>query len=134
MLRSASTGRFLSEYGPQEDKQKGIRAYVAAVIHSKSLSEIEMLPYAMLVVDHSRNGYIIALEDVDHLPDVEILSLAQKYNAEDVLMMPGRIIIPGFIDTHAHAPQYAFTGTGMHLPLLKWSVPTVILLHHHYTF
>jgi guanine deaminase len=32
----------------------------------------------------------------------------------------GSLILPGFIDGHAHAPQYAFTGTGMGLPLLEW--------------
>eukprot|EP01102_Stenamoeba_stenopodia_P004903 TRINITY_DN1539_c0_g1_i1.p1 TRINITY_DN1539_c0_g1~~TRINITY_DN1539_c0_g1_i1.p1 ORF type:complete len:525 (-),score=114.10 TRINITY_DN1539_c0_g1_i1:25-1599(-) len=29
-------------------------------------------------------------------------------------------LIPGFIDCHAHAPQYAQMGTGLDLPLLKW--------------
>lgn len=31
-----------------------------------------------------------------------------------------KIIIPGFIDGHAHAPQYSFVGIGMHLDLMKW--------------
>lgn len=35
-------------------------------------------------------------------------------------MKPSQLILPGFIDTHAHAPQFAFTGTGHELPLLKW--------------
>jgi len=29
-------------------------------------------------------------------------------------------LIPGFVDCHAHAPQYAQMGTGLELPLLKW--------------
>jgi guanine deaminase len=28
-------------------------------------------------------------------------------------------MIPGFVDTHIHASQYTFSGTGR-LPLLKW--------------
>ena len=32
---------------------------------------------------------------------------------------PG-FIIPGFMDSHIHAPQYSFTGTGYDLPLLQW--------------
>jgi len=28
--------------------------------------------------------------------------------------------MPGLVDTHIHAPQYVFTGTGYDLPLLKW--------------
>lgn len=31
-----------------------------------------------------------------------------------------QIILPGFIDTHIHAPQYAFSGCGLDLPLLEW--------------
>lgn len=72
------------------------------------------------VVDHDKDGLILALEDVEHLGEEEILQKVQQLGAPEVLDMSGRIIIPGFIDTHAHAPQYAFTGTGMNLPLLKW--------------
>ena len=28
--------------------------------------------------------------------------------------------MPGFVDTHIHAPQYQFTGTGYDLQLLDW--------------
>ncbi len=31
-----------------------------------------------------------------------------------------RILIPGLVDLHVHAPQYAFRGTGMDLELLDW--------------
>ena len=34
--------------------------------------------------------------------------------------------VPGFIDTHVHAPQYQFTGTATDLPLMQWL--------QHYTF
>ena len=27
---------------------------------------------------------------------------------------------PGLIDTHVHAPQYKFTGTGTDVPLMEW--------------
>ncbi len=32
----------------------------------------------------------------------------------------GRLIIPGLVDLHLHAPQYGFCGTGMDLELLEW--------------
>lgn len=32
----------------------------------------------------------------------------------------GYIVIPGFVDTHVHAPQYVFTGYGNDLPLFQW--------------
>lgn len=28
--------------------------------------------------------------------------------------------IPGLVDTHIHAPQYSYAGTGLDLPLLQW--------------
>lgn len=28
--------------------------------------------------------------------------------------------MPGLVDTHIHAPQYAFAGTRVDLPLLQW--------------
>lgn len=31
-----------------------------------------------------------------------------------------QFLIPGFVDTHIHAPQYVFTGTGYDVPLLQW--------------
>ena len=32
----------------------------------------------------------------------------------------GNLIIPGMVDLHLHAPQYAYRGTKMDLPLLDW--------------
>ena len=37
-----------------------------------------------------------------------------------ILDCRGKLILPGFVDAHCHAPQYMFTGTGMDLPLLQW--------------
>lgn len=28
--------------------------------------------------------------------------------------------MPGLVDTHIHAPQYSYAGTGLDLPLLEW--------------
>ncbi|EKX54139.1 hypothetical protein GUITHDRAFT_156924 [Guillardia theta CCMP2712] len=30
------------------------------------------------------------------------------------------MLVPGFIDTHIHAPQYSYTGTATDLPLMDW--------------
>ena len=30
------------------------------------------------------------------------------------------LILPGLVDLHLHAPQYAFTGLGMDMELLEW--------------
>ncbi|TYZ66862.1 hypothetical protein PybrP1_012740 [[Pythium] brassicae (nom. inval.)] len=43
--------------------------------------------------------------------------VAYKCNLVD---LGDRLLVPGFVDGHAHAPQYSFVGVGMHLPLLDW--------------
>ena len=41
----------------------------------------------------------------------------QAYPVEDCR---GKLIIPGLVDLHIHAPQYPFRGLKMDLPLLPW--------------
>lgn len=31
-----------------------------------------------------------------------------------------QFLLPGLVDTHIHAPQYAFTGTATDIPLMEW--------------
>jgi len=47
-------------------------------------------------------------------------AVKQALQVDAVIDHRGKIIIPGFVDAHCHAPQYVFTGTGMDLPLLNW--------------
>ncbi|KAJ3088904.1 hypothetical protein HK102_007669, partial [Quaeritorhiza haematococci] len=35
-------------------------------------------------------------------------------------LKPRQFLLPGFVDTHIHAPQYVYTGTGYDLPLMQW--------------
>lgn len=97
-------------------------AYRAAIIHSTSMTSLDMLPDALLVVDQDRGGIILDLIELEDHTEDKIAEIAARAGAKELVHLFDRIIMPGFIDTHAHAPQYAFTGTGMHLPLLKWWV------------
>ena len=38
----------------------------------------------------------------------------------EILDYTGKIIIPGLVDLHLHAPQYSYCGTAMDLELLDW--------------
>lgn len=38
----------------------------------------------------------------------------------DVTLPPNSILVPGFIDTHIHAPQWTQRGVGLDLPLDQW--------------
>lgn len=46
--------------------------------------------------------------------------LPQKFAGIKTEDFGDRLIVPGFVDLHTHAPQYAFRGTGMDLQLLEW--------------
>jgi len=74
-----------------------IVAYKANVVHSIALGQLQVLQPGLVGVDG--HGKIVFVLD---------LSLSEQPEA------------PGFIDGHAHAPQYSFIGVGMHLPLLQW--------------
>lgn len=47
-------------------------------------------------------------------------SLPEKYSSYPIQDYTGKLIIPGFTDLHAHAPQYRFRALGMDLELLEW--------------
>lgn len=47
-------------------------------------------------------------------------SVPEKYKGISVVDHSGKIIIPGLVDLHLHAPQYQFRGMGMDMELLQW--------------
>ncbi|CEP14878.1 hypothetical protein [Parasitella parasitica] len=91
--------------------------YYGTIIHSVSIEQVDIIQNGVLVVDatgiivHVERDVADIKEFLDKQPyrDVEIHSLG----AEQFLM-------PGFVDTHAHAPQYMFAGSGMDCQLLDW--------------
>ena len=46
--------------------------------------------------------------------------IPEKYQGLPVKDCGDALIVPGMVDLHAHAPQYAFRGLGMDLELLEW--------------
>ncbi len=77
------------------------------IIFNKSQEELEMI----------RDGFLITKEDVivgvcEELPE--------EYRQTEVEDYTGKLILPGFIDLHVHAPQYTFRGLGMNMELLPW--------------
>ncbi len=77
------------------------------IVYTKNPSELTII----------KNGYIVC-EKSKVIGAFE--SLPPQYNNISVIDYGNKIIIPGLIDLHIHAPQYAFRGTGMDLELLDW--------------
>ncbi|KAM9955657.1 hypothetical protein ACTFIW_002297 [Dictyostelium discoideum] len=97
---------------------------ISTVIHSIEIGKVEILPNSLIgidedgVIQHMKSNY----EDLKQLEkDVTMICTDNGINEqESVIDMGNKFLIPGFIDTHAHAPQYHNAGTGTDLPLLKW--------------
>lgn len=71
-------------------------------------------PHRLCTVE---NGYLVSQDGIctgvfDRLPP--------QYAGLPLIDRQGKLIIPGLVDLHIHAPQYAFRGTGMDLELLDW--------------
>lgn len=76
-------------------------------ICTKNASEFSVYPDHYLIAE---NGIIKELCAV----------LPENYANHPVLDYGDRMIIPGFVDLHVHAPQYSYRGLGMDMELLEW--------------
>ena len=77
------------------------------VVYSKTPQELEIV----------ENGYIVYADGVVKGVYAE---LPAEYANDEIADYGDKIIIPGLVDTHIHAPQYAFRGLGMDMELLDW--------------
>lgn len=78
------------------------------LIHSEGLDELGIIENAVIAVD--TEGRIIALEK--NVPRGEVPAVLRAleinaHNAEIRRLDRTEFLIPGFVDTHNHAPQYA---------------------------
>ncbi|KAK6644175.1 hypothetical protein RUM43_000442 [Polyplax serrata] len=90
--------------------------FVGPIIHSISLNNLEFISNGLLVV--SEGKIVTVQKDVENSDEVR-----RRWNIKPdkvYLMQKGQFLIPGFIDTHIHAPQYPNVGLGYDLPLLQW--------------
>ncbi|KAM9331390.1 guanine deaminase [Gastrophryne carolinensis] len=98
-------------------------------IHSTHTCAMEVLENHILGIDSA--GKIIFFEDAQ-----EQTRLSQKWGfLEDKIqeLDKNEFFMPGMIDTHIHAPQYSFIGTGMERPLLEWLQHTTFPVEETYS-
>ena len=77
------------------------------IVYSKNLKEL----------NEYKNSYVICEDGISigvfkDLPD--------KYKNIKIYNYENKLIIPGLVDLHLHAPQYQFIGINMDLELLEW--------------
>ncbi|EFY88551.1 hypothetical protein J3459_017191 [Metarhizium acridum] len=94
-------------------------AFHGVVIHATSLSSLAILDNALLIV--TPTGQIASLE-----ADIPADQVPSKLNSLDSASCPityltrGQFLMPGFVDTHHHAPQWLHRGQGQGLHILEW--------------
>ena len=77
------------------------------ILYSKSLNK----------VSQNEKSYLVC---VDGKSEGVFKNLPTKYKGIKIYDYSGKIIIPGLVDMHLHAPQYSFIGLHMDLKLLDW--------------
>jgi guanine deaminase len=89
------------------------------VIHSLSVSELAVHKDTLLVVE--AGGTIELVEPDVAKAQVPQLLASLGISEKDVRYLEqGQFIIPGFVDTHNHAPQWAQRGLGQSMHILDW--------------
>ncbi|XP_032654044.1 guanine deaminase isoform X2 [Chelonoidis abingdonii] len=85
-------------------------------VHASRSSPMDVLHGHLLGVGD--DGRIMFLEQADQQ---EQLAKKWGFKASDVRELSNHeFFMPGMVDTHIHASQYAFAGTRVDLPLLEW--------------
>lgn len=86
-------------------------------VHSTSENALEILPDKILGI--SPSGKILFIENGES--NQNLLEMQYGFTSKDVIFLkPRQFIMPGLIDTHIHAPQYSFTGTGYDCHVVDW--------------
>ncbi|KAH8354550.1 hypothetical protein KR084_007806 [Drosophila pseudotakahashii] len=86
------------------------------IVHTKSFNDFETFENGFLVVDDG--GKIIGVGH-DFQQWVSSNPVWTKDLAE-VRLTDYQFLMPGFVDCHIHAPQFAQVGLGLDMPLLDW--------------
>ncbi|XP_054280645.1 guanine deaminase [Macrosteles quadrilineatus] len=92
------------------------KLYLGAVIHSQNQNQVTIIPKAVLVVI---DGKVAALEPL--MENSQMGDIISRFEPNMITKLHDtQFIIPGFIDTHIHAPQFPNAGVGYNMPLLEW--------------
>jgi guanine deaminase len=100
-------------------------AFVGTHVRTPTFGDLAISSEQGLILVDTRTGAIAAVVDLaprrgDHATEAA-RKLFSELPEERVTQLSGaQFLMAGFVDGHAHAPQYAFHGTGLDLPLLDW--------------
>ncbi|KAG6900664.1 hypothetical protein C0993_005897 [Termitomyces sp. T159_Od127] len=93
--------------------------FYGAVINPKTLTAYDAFPHCLLSVGPDGNIDWIE-ENVEEHDLQDTLAKKGLVDVNIVTLQPGEFLLPGFIDTHTHAPQLPNLGCGQQYELLEW--------------
>jgi guanine deaminase len=113
-----------------------LRAFFGNFVNSISAQELEIVQATVVIgYGESNHGQILVfraadaadenrMKDDDWLND-EVKAIAREQgipedNVSSTYLEPDQFIIPGFVDTHNHAPQWGQRGLGQGMHILDW--------------
>ncbi|KAI5480674.1 guanine deaminase [Pseudohyphozyma bogoriensis] len=98
--------------------------FTGTFLNPSTNHNLEILENWLVAVDE--NGCITLSEAATTDAAQKVLAEAKETGATVVEMDRMSFVLPGFVDTHIHAPQYMNAGTALDKPLMEWLA--------HYTF
>ncbi|KAI8320663.1 guanine deaminase [Martensiomyces pterosporus] len=98
--------------------------FYGCIIDTPAIDSLRIRARGALGVD-STTGRIIGVAENTALSPADLVrswtGRAVHDNAVEVVRLSAdQFLMPGFIDTHTHAPQFTFLGIGHDLPLMDW--------------
>eukprot|EP00003_Mantamonas_plastica_P014800 TRINITY_DN2547_c0_g1_i9.p1 TRINITY_DN2547_c0_g1~~TRINITY_DN2547_c0_g1_i9.p1 ORF type:complete len:492 (-),score=136.61 TRINITY_DN2547_c0_g1_i9:1295-2770(-) len=113
-----TNNNFIESLGQHEQEQEASTVlFVGKFFNPLGLDNVQLI----------KNGGLLVIDgEILFLCDLQTENLQDKLNDLEVavdsivLQRLEGFLIPGFVDTHVHAPQYPNAGTGMDLELLDW--------------
>ena len=68
-------------------------------------------------IKNIHDGYVVC---IDGISEGAYEKIPEEYKDLEVIDYSGKLILPGLIDLHVHAPQFTYRGLGMDLELIDW--------------
>ncbi|XP_066253550.1 guanine deaminase isoform X2 [Euwallacea similis] len=93
-----------------------VRIFIGNLLHCTEKLKIESLENGFVAVQGKQ---IISVGSSSFL-NQHINKLKSEFEVQQIHLKKSQILIPGFIDTHIHAPQYPNSGLGYDKTLLDW--------------
>ena len=96
---------------------KYMQLFQGTAFSSQSSKEIQILKdYLFAINTEGMIEKVVAPEDAEYQPLLEAYQGKSNFHR----LAEGQYLLPGFIDLHVHAPQWAQSGTALDIPLYDW--------------